>query len=365
MFQRVTRWGAGWLAAGWMLVLALPGAAEAQIFYGPLGLREMSPFSFWRLDMAPIAHADRAFAEGWHFGTELALGNSMIFSENIEGALRDRGERLPIRAQDLAAIDALPGDVVYFDGETAIARFTARYGFGEHWSAYVTAPVHYYSGGGFMDNVIDEFHDTFGFDSNGRDLVARDQLQSIVRVDDASATLLRGDDDLGLADPVLGARYRFTDLGPWHIALGAAVTVPLDTVGDFYERERPDVGVQASIQRELGKQSLYLELAHTWAGGPEVLDGATNATIPRVTFAFERQFGADSTAVLQLTSTETMFDNAGTERLSEGMHFLSAGWRERFGDTLWTLALRENLVNFKNSADISLHVQIEWGAGID
>ncbi|MCC5888565.1 MAG: DUF3187 family protein [Gammaproteobacteria bacterium] len=71
-----------------------------------------------------------------------------------------------------------PREAVLIDGETAtlVARFER--GFAEHWAASVELVGMRHSGG-FLDRVIDQWHDWFGLPEGGRDVAPRDRLRMV------------------------------------------------------------------------------------------------------------------------------------------------------------------------------------------
>ena len=78
-------------------------------------------------------------------------------------------------------IEADPGgrlaDVLFFvDGEHRSAALTVRRGFGGGWTLGARMPLHW-RGGGWLDSVIDPFHDLFGFPDSGRPLYPRGRLR--------------------------------------------------------------------------------------------------------------------------------------------------------------------------------------------
>ena len=66
-------------------------------------------------------------------------------------------------------------EFIFLDGENNRLGFRYRRGFSGGWEAGVDIPLIRHSGG-FLDNVVIEFHDLFGFGQLGRDRVSRDLL---------------------------------------------------------------------------------------------------------------------------------------------------------------------------------------------
>ena len=67
------------------------------------------------------------------------------------------------------------GDSIFIDGESTYATFTLRRGLGNGWAGGVAVPVVNHDGG-FLDGIIDDWHDLWGLDSFNREGFAEDQL---------------------------------------------------------------------------------------------------------------------------------------------------------------------------------------------
>lgn len=74
------------------------------------------------------------------------------------------------------------GVQVFFDGETTAIDYQLRGNFGERMEWGVVLPLVMHSGG-FLDSMIDGFHNAFGLPEGGRDLARSDRLDYLVRVD--------------------------------------------------------------------------------------------------------------------------------------------------------------------------------------
>jgi len=62
-------------------------------------------------------------------------------------------------------------EALYLDGETSNARLGWHYGIGGSGEIGVELPLVHHSGG-FLDSIIDDYHQFFGFDRAGRDVAA-------------------------------------------------------------------------------------------------------------------------------------------------------------------------------------------------
>jgi hypothetical protein len=180
------RHSAGVFAIVWSIAsgVADANAAEHDTQWSHFGLlrgRDLTPFGLLRLDMLP-AHTADAQTGTWTFEAQYAYQNTFVLSGNVRRYLEGRNlPRQPLRPEDAAAIQALPGDAFYVDGEVGLADLIIQRRLSNYWSAYLTIPYINYGQGAF-DSTIESFHDTFGFRQQGRDLVARNQFQIVYSI---------------------------------------------------------------------------------------------------------------------------------------------------------------------------------------
>ena len=168
-----------------LVVAALGGlgvqatAADEGQFYGLMRERDLTPFGFMRLDMRP-AHAVSTEPGSWALETDMAFQNTWALSPEVEKyltGLEPTGRR-KLGAEELQAIRDLPGENYLVDLEAAVYDVTVHYKLARDWSAYLVASGVSFRGG-FMDNAIEQFHDTFGFSTFGRPALARNQVNTI------------------------------------------------------------------------------------------------------------------------------------------------------------------------------------------
>ena len=124
------------------LLLAIPGAALADTS-APLHLANRSP-------LVAI------------YGLPLAAS----------GRLLDSGEQqwqLDVTVANSFRITSSEREAIYLDGETSNVRLGWHYGVGGRGEIGVELPLVHHSGG-FLDSIIDDYHQFFGFDRSGRDV---------------------------------------------------------------------------------------------------------------------------------------------------------------------------------------------------
>lgn len=344
-----------------LLLMAFPaGSAE---FYGPLRIRDMGPFQLLRLNMLPdhaIAPTPGQFALELHW----SASNTFAMDGDVADYLEARGGRSEINLDDVQEIQARSNNAFLFDGSLGYFNMTAHAGFSDRWSGYVSVPVHHYTGG-FMDQAIEDFHDAFGFDSFGREYVSRDEFQAVIVLDGETFYLLDAPTRNGLGDPVFGVRY-YQPLGnhsavTFEVAHKAAVLNP----DEFLSTGSSDTGIQVSWHAHGERNSIYTSAALVRAGRAEPFPGSTRRYAPSINIAWENRLAKNLNFVLQLNAARSVFEDGADDELTSNVYQATAGFRQRYGDFVWSYALTENLVNFNNTADLGIHIGFAWLPGAD
>ena len=136
------------------------------------------------------------------------------------------------------------------DGEQYRFAIAGRRGLGRGVQVEVVIPLLSY-GGGFLDSVIEGFHDEFGLGQAGRTGVARDGFQVFARGPETQI-LLEEDPGLQIGDIVLGAKFRLFGSEPhqkYDVALEALAELPTGSGQRLAGNESPDFGVQLLVTR--------------------------------------------------------------------------------------------------------------------
>jgi hypothetical protein len=346
------------------LVSAMPAAnAEDGQLYGLLRSRDLTPFGFLRLDMRP-AHAVSIRPGSWAIETEVGYQNTWALSPEVEKyltALESRGRR-DLGAEELQAIRDLPGENYLVDMELALLDVTFHYKFSEVWTAYLIASGVSYQGG-FLDGVIEEFHDTFGFSSFGRPAVTRNQVNLIYDLKSARYASLGNPTDGGALDPTIGLRHTgWTLPGKWHLATEVAIKVPVAGRRDLLSTGRTDYGMQVSLQRKGQHHAFYIDAAAVY------YDGATHPVpqdpqvIPTLIFGYERMLTSRTNVNLQGYISPSVYSHEETDldELLGEKYQVSLGLRHRRNNVLVTFGITENLQNINNTPDIGFQLGIAW-----
>lgn len=358
MSARSARIAAAMLAlAGFMH--APPLLASDSDYFGLLRARDLTPFGFLRLDMRP-AHAVSAPAGAWAIETELAYQNTWALSPEVEKYLNSLDGRRRLGAAELEAIRGLPGENYLVDLELAELDVTFHRKFSRHWGAYVVLSAVSY-GGGFLDGVIEPFHETFNFEPKGRPAVRRNDVSVIFDLKSAQLALLEAPVQAGLLDPTIGAR--FSGVQPfknWNLVLEAAAKLPIRGRHAFMSTGKTDFGIQATLQRFSQHHAFYVSTAAVYYDGTAGITPTPAQIVPTLVLGYERRLSPDTHLILQGYMSPSIYSRSETD-LSELLatkYQLSLGIYRRMGGGVMSFAVTENLQNVGNTPDIGL--QLGW-----
>jgi len=351
----------GWALASLAVLHAVPARARDALpewpLLGPLQTRNLSPFSLLRMDfMPPPAAASQQ--PGWDFDARLTHANNFVKSENVKNYLRARAQARMLTARDVQALLATPGDVLYFDGEITALDLTARYVHDRHWMGYINLPLLYYSGG-IMDGAIDGFHQAFGFTSAGRELVADNEYQAVIRHSGDAVVLLDAPSGVQVGDPVLGVRFSTEIASEAFAIIEGAVKLPVGDVDTYVSSGAVDYGIQLSLQKQLGRHGFYFSAAHQWLGEAERFPNAFRSQASEASVAYEFGFTRHTAAVLQTSWSQTAF-TAGSGSLATDELLATLGIRHWRGNVAYDFSLTENYGNYDNTEDIAATLGVSW-----
>jgi hypothetical protein len=353
------------LAAVSVCLASAPAYSEGGRFYGMLRERDLTPFGFLRLDMRP-AHAVSIEPHTFAFEATLGYQNTWALSPEVEkyltGLEKSATPRHALSAADIQAIRDLPGENYLLDLESATLDLAFHYKLSSQWSAYAIATAVSYHGG-FMDDGIEQFHNTFGFSTFGRHALARNGTNLIYDLKGAQVVMLDAPRTSGFMDPVFGLRYSGIDLPKhWQMSLEAAVKVPLQGERLLLSTGRTDYGMQASL-RHLGRSNaVHVDFAAVYYAGERVPAPHESQIVPTLIVGWEHILTDRTNVNLQAYASQSVYTHEQTdlEELLEDKYQLSLGLRHRFDCCVVSFAVTENLQNLNNTPDIGFQLGFAW-----
>lgn len=356
----------GWpVAAGVALLLfalaatpARAGAEDEAELLGPLCIRDMTPFDLLRLDMLP-AHAVAAGPGSWAIEAHFSYTNTFVMSDNVRAYLERRQAPEPLTQADVDAILGLGEEAYYVDGEFGLLDLTLHYGIRHQTSAYLTLSAYDFTGG-FLDETIEGFHETFGFSAGGRDLVARNRFQTVLSLGGLHTSFLEPPTEGGLGDPVVGLRHVWP-LGPrWSLVLDAAAKFALRGERPLLSTGSNNLGLQASLQRKYSRQAIYFGTSFVRTDGRVLGVDVASRVVPTLTVAYEVGVTNRTNFIFQLDASESTVRDTAIDEIEANKYQASLGLRSRRGRLVYGFAVTENLKNYENTPDIGASLTLAW-----
>jgi len=343
------------------LAAAASDARPGVTLLGPLRIRDMTPFNLLRLDMLP-AHAVEAGVGSWAIEANVSFSNTFVMSDNVRKYLQDRGGRAPLSAEDAGAILAMGEDAYYVDGEFGLLEVTGHYRFARRTSAYVTFSVYSFSGG-FMDGTIEGFHNAFGLENAGRDLVARRQFQTVLALDGMQQVALETPVGTGFGDPVVGLRHAIPLGGSrWGLVLEGEAKIAYRGERLFLSTGTNDYGLQLALQGKFHRQAVYLGASAVSTDGQVFGVPIERRLVPTLTAAWEVGLAEHTNFIGQLYASQSTIRDSEVEEIQADKYQASLGLRSHRGRLIYGFAFTENLKNFENTPDIGLSLSVAWAA---
>ena len=354
-----SNWIIGMVAAAMLGGFASQAPAAEGQFYGLMRERDLTPLGFMRLDMRP-AHAISMQPGSWTVETDMAFQNTWALSPEVEKYLTglEGNGRRRLGAEDVQAIRDLPGENYLIDLESAVYDVTVHYTFADNWSGYLVASSVSYRGG-FMDGVIESFHDALGFSSFGRPAVARNRANTVFDLKGSNYVNVDSAPSGGLLDPVLGLRYSTpAHRRGWNFTFEGAVKLPVAGERDFLSTGRVDVGLQSSAQYRGARNAFYIDTAAVWYGGGQAPSPQEKQIVPTLVLGYEYRLTARTNLNLQGYISPSLYSRQETalRELRAIKYQMTLGVRHRVDSHVWTVGITENLQNLNNTPDIAFQI---------
>jgi len=291
---------------------------------------------------------------------ELAYQNTWALSPAVERYLAGLPGRRELGPREVQAIRELPGENYLVDMELAQLDARFHYRFSTHWGGYASLSALSYRGG-FLDNAIEQFHDTFGFSTFGRPAASRNDVNLIYDLKSTQMAFFEAPTSGGMLDPVVGLRYSYRSRPTtWNLILETAAKIPLEGRRRLLSTGHVDVGIQATLQRFSTHHALYLSAAGVYYDGTKSFIPTHAHVVPTFIAGYERRVSSNTHLILQGYVSPSVYTRKVTDldELLETKYQLSAGVYHRIGRALLSFAVTENLQNINNTPDIGF--QLGW-----
>ena len=255
-------------------------------------------------------------------------------------------------ASELAGSQAQVGSPLYLvDGETQRVELSMRRGFGRNFELGVTIPISRTTGG-WSDSLIEGVHRTLAIGNANRNAFPRNS--EIVSLQNGSTQYVRDrSGSFAVGDIAIAGKYELSLFEEKHISMSiaGAVELPTGNASTLNGSGSVDGGLQVLASRDFGRTTIHASLGILRLGSNRQL--ATSAqTLITDTVGISRLLTERTSAIAQLTVSESPFRNIGIPEFTRRTLQLSIGMQHRVGDSLiaWA-ALIENVLTYENSAD--------------
>jgi Protein of unknown function (DUF3187) len=248
-------------------------------------------------------------------------------------------------------------DLYLLDGEWIRLETRLQYGLTDSLSMGLVLPVLGRSGG-VADSMIEDFHRTFHLGNANREQFPQDQSHVWAKGEEGISRSIVDGDSWGIGDILIFAVLKRPD---WWAAPTLMIQSSFPT-GDEKELEglgAPSLSLSTILTRQMGRSPIHLfaGIGVFFCPEDELFEIEFNRFVFSGMVGFEYRVRPSLSLVVQALSSSPVAKDFG--EFSEPSHELGAGvkWQVR-NSMVMEFAIVENLIHFKNSADIAAHFSV-------
>ncbi len=321
-----------------LLSLSIPHVGKAQFYYqtahGPVATQTQHPF-FWRHLAMPLESARPLPPQ--KFSLSSTTGYSNLFEKQSASSFQN------------------------IDMELVATRLNLTYAPHERWDVSFTLPL-FTNGGGFLDPIIQNYHNAFHFPNAGRENVPNNDFHYVYQ--DRTTRVDFGQQNLTWGDSSLRLKYRLTpsDKG-YAIALAPYVKLPTGNDKTGLSANGQEMGLaffgELNRYRWHAVSQLGLVVSH------DTSDLAPIMTSHYFVFgqSFEYQFSQRFAWLSQITGSTSVLKPQATGQIDDLALDFSNGfsWRwykfnSRFYERFFKVLFTEDLTSKGPSADFTFYI---------
>jgi len=230
-------------------------------------------------------------------------------SELIGRRLHAWDSSLIIASHNIDEADA--GESLRLDGETSRLAFTYRYGVSDKLEIGIEAPYVWHRAG-FLDSIIDSWHDFFGLPDGPRGMRQQDQLEIFYA--DSQATLIDANSDVsGIGDIRILAGWLLSGKNGSSTALRLSFKLPTGDSDKLLGSGGTDisVGLASDVSGLWGKTKLsgFYRANVTHLGKPDLLADRYNDFVGQLSFGLGYQAHRNVDLRLQSRIRSAVYDS--------------------------------------------------------
>jgi hypothetical protein len=250
------------------------------------------------------------------------------------------------------------GEPLYLvDGETHRVELALRRGFGSNLELGITIPISRI-GGGWSDGTIESVHRALSIGNANREAFRRNS--ETVFLQTATTQYIRDrSDGFNVGDLALSGKYELKSLETRDVtmAISGAIEIPTGNARTLDGSGSLDGGLQLLASRDFARTRVHATLGVLRLGANRTL-GTRAQVLITDTFGIAQLLSDRTSAVAQLTVSESPFRNIGLAEFTRRTYQLSVGMQRRIGRSFVAYAaIIENVLTYENSADAG----VAWG----
>lgn len=252
------------------------------------------------------------------------------------------------------------GDLVVLDGELWRNTLSARVGLGSGLALWCEVPT-LHGGSGFLDRLVKEYHDIFGFEQEGRDEHPDDQFAFLL-VNEGRLAYRLPEDTLDLGDVTVGIDWRVlrqTARAPT-VVLRAAVELPTGDPERGFGSGEIDAALGATTHASRGRYRLSGQIGYQILQTPAAFARAAVRAHNNwvADLALRRSLGSEVGLAVQVGYEQSPVRGAPLAASNDSSGTLSVGldWRPA-SRWLLELAFQEDF-DGETTQDFTAHVAL-------
>ncbi len=247
---------------------------------------------------------------------------------------------------------------IVIDGESERLDFTVRHGLAPHWEIGANVPFVRHSGG-YLDNLIIDWHDLFDLPQNGRDLAPDDRI-AIGYVGPLGQVGVF-DDVSGIGDvQIFAAR----ELGPT-TALRGHIKVPTGDADELLGSGGVDVGVSLGHEGSISERWLWgANVGVNFLSDADVLGDHVRPVVGQFGARVAYQPTDWLSLKVQWDAHSQLYEDTRLRQLNEIAYVLSFGGTMRIArNGVLDLVVTENYPHPEITPDVAFVVGLNWSLG--
>ena len=308
------------------------GAANAQV---PLDRIQMNANPFVRIHALP----------GYSAGEFLSAGQA--------------SSQVDLEITNEFHLQSKADEEVYFDYERTQLNLSFQYGITDDLSVGVNLP-YISNSGGFMDGLIENWHDLFGLQQGGRDDSPRDQF--IISYQNTEQSLRLDNSDQGIGDISLFLNKRIIDVDQHKLKARASIKLPTGDDDQLFGSGGYGFSMSLNGSKQFadkwqafGMVGLsYLQDGHVL---PNLQTNLVGSAVVGIGWQFKPRFGLS----VQLDLNSEVYDGADVDAINGQAGVLNFSANYRFSEkTILSFGFNEDVIHKDAAPDFGINLAFRY-----